>query len=68
MMTERFSEHFIHALRTLNKEKTLEFLFPNATQFEKSSFDQFWKQRSAVLSRVDALCEKYGAEHVLSFY
>lgn len=68
MVTERFSEHFIHALRTLNKEKTLEFLFPNATQFEKSSFDQFWKQRSAVLSRVDALCEKYGAEHVLSFY
>ena len=68
MMTERFSEHFIHALRTMNKEKTLEFLFPDATKFEKSSFDQFWKQRSAVLSRVDALCEKYGTEHVLSFY
>ena len=24
MMTERFSEHFIHALRTMNKEKTLD--------------------------------------------
>ena len=68
MMVERFSAHFIHALRMMDKEKTLELLFPEPTKFERSSFEQFWKQRAAVLTRVDSLCEKYGSERVLSFY
>jgi hypothetical protein len=67
MTVERFSSHFIHALRMLDKERTLDLLFPDATEFEKKCFEQFWKQREAILTRVDSLCEKYGSEHVLSF-
>ena len=67
MYVERFSNHFIEALRSLNKEKTFKLLFPNQTSYERANFEQFWKQRSYVLSRTDSLSDKYGTERVLSF-
>lgn len=67
MYVERFSRHFIDALRSLKKEETFKLLFPDQTSYERANFEQFWKQRSLVLSRIDSLSEKYGTEHVLSF-
>ena len=67
MYIERFSRHFIDALRSLNKEATFRMLFPDQTSYERVNFEQFWKQRSAVLSRVESLSEKYGVDRVLSF-
>ena len=66
MMAERFSEHFINALRDLDKEQTFKILFPSPSKHETESFEQFWRQRSQVLNRVDTLSEKYGVERVLS--
>ncbi|MBQ9395196.1 MAG: hypothetical protein IJU23_06710 [Proteobacteria bacterium] len=66
MMTERFSARFIKNLRELDKDATFQMLFPEPTKHETASFEQFWKQRASVLSRVDALSEKYGKEKVLS--
>lgn len=66
MMTERFSAHFIRALRNLDKDLTLECLFPNASKYEKEAFELFWKQRGVVLKRIDTLIEKYGEDKVLS--
>ena len=67
MAVERFSAHFIEALRRLDKDETLYMLFPNPSEAERRSFDQFWKQRAHVLSRVDKLAEIHGMERVLSF-
>ena len=67
MLVERFSEHFIEALRNLDKEQTFKMLFPSPSKHETESFEQFWRQRNQVLNRVDTLSEKYGVEHVLSF-
>ena len=66
MMTERFSARFIKNLRDLDKDATFNMLFPEPSKHETACFEQFWKQRESVLSRVDALSEKYGAEKVLS--
>ncbi|MBO4350040.1 MAG: hypothetical protein J6A01_03715 [Proteobacteria bacterium] len=66
MMAERFSAHFINALRDLDKEQTFKILFPSPSKHETESFEQFWRQRSQVLNRVDTLSEKYGVERVLS--
>ncbi len=66
MMTERFSAHFIQALRNLDKDLTLECLFPNASKYEKEAYELFWKQRNAVLKRIDTLISKYGEDKVLS--
>ena len=66
MMAERFSGHFINALRDLDKEQTFKILFPSPSKHETESFEQFWRQRSQVLNRVDTLSEKYGVERVLS--
>ena len=67
MYVERFSRHFIDALRSLNKEETFRLLFPGQTSYERANCEQFWKQRSLVLSRIDSLSEKYGVDRVLSF-
>lgn len=67
MLVERFDKNFIQSLRMLNKEKTLSLLFPDASEKEKQSFEQFWSQRAAVLNRIDTLSEQYGTERVLSF-
>lgn len=67
MFVERFSRHYIDALRALDKEETFKLLFPQQTDFERANFELFWKQRSAVLTRIDALCETYGVDRVLSF-
>lgn len=66
MMTERFSSHFIQNLRELDKDTTFKMLFPEPSKHETESFEQFWKQRASVLSRIDKLTEKYGADKVLS--
>ncbi len=66
MMVERFNPRFIQTLRNLDKTKTFELLFPGASEQETKRFEQFWKQREAVLKRVDDLCLKYGTEKVLS--
>lgn len=67
MMTERFSARFIARLRMLDKDETMNLLFPEASEREKQSFEQFWTQRAAVLKRIDTLSEEYGVERVLSF-
>ena len=66
MMTERFSAHFIEALQNLDKDQTLKLLFPDATEREIKCFEQFWKQREAVLTRIKQLSEKYDKDKVLS--
>ncbi len=66
LMTERYSAHFIESLRNLDKEQTLNMLFPNPSKHETESFEQFWKQRASVLTRVENLSERYGTEKVLS--
>ncbi len=67
MMTERFSRHFVDAIRNLDKDLTYSLLFPNPDSKDKASFEQFWKQRGAFLERVDALVHKYGEDVVLAF-
>ena len=67
MMTERFSMHMIDSLRALDKAQTFKLLFPDPSAYETSAFEQFWKQRSALLTRIDSLSQTYGSKRVLSF-
>ncbi len=67
MMTERFSLHMIDSLRALDKAQTFKLLFPDASKYETEAFEQFWKQRSALLTRIDSLSQTYGSKRVLSF-
>ena len=64
---ERFSRSFIHALRLLDKKGTRDRLFPGDSRKETGRFKRFWKQRAAVLGRVDELIERHGEDAVLFF-
>lgn len=67
MMAERFSMHMIDALRALDKGQTFKLLFPEPSKYETEAFEQFWKQRSSLLTRIDSLSQTYGSKRVLSF-
>ena len=65
-MTERFSPRLIENLRGLDKERTLNLLFPEPSAEETKRFEIFWKHRTEVLERVDALVAQYTEEKVMS--
>ena len=67
MMAERFSMHMIDSLRALDKAQTFKLLFPEPSKYETEAFEQFWKQRSSLLTRIDSLSQTYGSKRVLSF-
>lgn len=66
-MAQKFSKRFIREIHALNKDETLALLFPNPDERERRSFEQFWIQRTVLLSHVDSLVEQYGAERVFAF-
>ncbi len=67
LMVERFSRHFVENLRHLEQQNTCDMLFPNPTQQDVKSCNQFFKQLNSYLTRVDALIIKYGEDAVLAF-
>lgn len=54
-MVRRFNRKMIENLRNLDKERTLNLLFPNPSQYEMSGFEIFWRHRTYVIETVDAL-------------
>lgn len=67
MYVEIFSRSLIRELRLLEREPTLERLFPNPSSRELAAFEVFWQQRRRVLDRVDALILEHGQKAVLAF-
>lgn len=67
LKVERFSRSMIFGLRSLDRDRTYALLFPEPGPQDAKRFEQFWKQRDRVLSRVDALIAKHGEDKVLSF-
>lgn len=66
-LTSRFSHSMVTAIRALDPAVVNEVLFPNANLNARRRLQLFWRQRDAMLKRVDALVEKYGPERVYEF-
>lgn len=60
-----YPAEMVAELKKLDKEATLELLFPNASTTDKARFGVFWKQRTNALERIKALSAKSGKENVL---
>jgi len=67
LLAQKYGRRFIRDLHALDKDETLALLFPDADSRELRSYEQFWRQRSALLAHVDSLVEQYGAENVYAF-
>ena len=64
---QRFSRQLVHAVRLMDRERMLERLFPEATDYEKERFETFWSQRQRFLEYVDGLIAEHGEASVLVF-
>ncbi len=64
---KRFSRLTYESIKALDKDKTLQRLFPSSTSHEEERFNTFWSQRALYLEYVDKLVEENGAEQVFLF-
>ena len=63
----RFSRLTYEAIGALDHDRTLERLYPDATQQEKKRFETFWQQRERYLDYVKGLIAEYGESETLFF-
>lgn len=63
----RFSRLTYEAIGALEHDRTLERLYPDATELEKKRFETFWKQRERYLAYVEGLISEYGESETLFF-
>jgi hypothetical protein len=64
---ERFSRQMLHAIRHLDREKTLHRLFPKPSPYDRRRFEHFWQQRKRLLAYVEKLKTRYGKSNVVYF-
>lgn len=65
--TSRFSRSTVASIRALDRETTLEVLFPEATAGERRRFNVMWSQRNDLLERIDTLVARHDERDVLLF-
>ena len=63
-LVKRFRRPLVDRLRLLDRDKSLERLFPNATKAETQRFEIFWERRQEFLEYVDGLIEIHGADAI----
>jgi hypothetical protein len=63
----RFGRDTITSIRILDRERVSPLLYPDPSTLEQEKLEVFWKQRDALIARVDRLVERYGRSSVLAF-
>lgn len=64
---QRFSRLTYEAIRALDKNHMLEYLFPEASDAEKEKFETFWTLRQNYLNYVSQCLEKNGEDETFFF-